>query len=274
MRSNQNKGRVILAGAGPGDPDLVTIKTLNYIKTADVLIVDRLVNHSLLSYAKLGASFFFAGKEGGNPYSFAQENINELLVSEALQGKQVLRLKGGDVSFFSNIFSELEVLVANGIRYEIVPGVTAASGAAACAGIPLTARGLSSAVRFLSYVHPELIDDCGMHELAMTEDTLVFYMSSRNLPFLIERFLKHERPNHKWVAVVEQATTPSQRVFAHRLDEFLQATQNVEFKTPAVIIVGKVAELHQRFDWFNSSHSPEDFFAPLQNSFNSGLKYA
>src|SRR5882724_4247997 len=129
MNAKRNSTQVILAGAGPGDPELITLKVFRYIKMADVLIVDRLVNHSLLKEAKLGAKFIFAGKEGGNPCSFTQETINQLLISEAKQGKLVLRLKGGDVSFFSNVFSELEVLVANNIPYEIIPGVTAASGA-------------------------------------------------------------------------------------------------------------------------------------------------
>ncbi len=110
MIKQLNTPKVILAGAGPGDPDLVTVKTLRYIETADVLIVDRLVDQSLLGHAKLGVKIFFVGKEGGNPCSFTQESINQLIVAEAKLGRLVLRLKGGDVSFFSNVFSELETL--------------------------------------------------------------------------------------------------------------------------------------------------------------------
>src|SRR5258706_6241835 len=159
MIKKLSAAKVVLAGAGPGDPDLITLKALRYIKAADVIIVDRLVDQSLLNHAKLGVKIFFVGKEGGNPCSFTQESINQLLVAEAQLGRLVLRLKGGDISFFSNVLSELETLVENNITYEIIPGVTAASGAAAYAGIPLTARGYSSSVRLLTYTHPELINE-------------------------------------------------------------------------------------------------------------------
>jgi len=268
MSTNKSIPLVVLAGAGPGDPELITLKVLRYIRKADVLIVDRLVDHSLVNDAKLGAKFIFVGKEGGNPCSVTQETINQLLVSEARQGKLVLRLKGGDVSFFSNIFSELEALIANGIPYEIVPGVTAASGAAAYSGIPLTARGFSNSVRFLSYAHPGLIDETLIQELASTEDTLVFYMAARNLPSLVARLLNAEVSDEKWVAVIEQATTPNQSVLSYPINEFLLATEEVKFKSPSVIIIGKVAKLYKRFQWKESYHGTEDFFEPLQHFFN------
>ncbi|MBI1767332.1 MAG: uroporphyrinogen-III C-methyltransferase [Bacteroidetes bacterium] len=266
--------KVILAGAGPGDPDLITVKTLRYLKAADVLIVDRLVDQSLLSHAKLGAKIYFVGKEGGNPCSFTQESINLLLVEESKLGRLVLRLKGGDVSFFSNVLSELETLVANNIPYEIVPGVTAASGAAAYAGIPLTARGFASSVRFLTYTHPELIDENQIKELASTEDTLVLYMASKNLQLLLTQLLKNEISEEKWVAVVEQATTPNQKVFSYPVKEFLSATRKIRFRSPSIIVVGKVAKLHQQFDWFKASNSAESFFLTVQPNFLNTAKVA
>ncbi len=274
MIKQLNTPKVILAGAGPGDPDLVTVKTLRYIETADVLIVDRLVDQSLLGHAKLGVKIFFVGKEGGNPCSFTQESINQLIVAEAKLGRLVLRLKGGDVSFFSNVFSELETLIANNISYEIIPGVTAASGAAAYAGIPLTARGFASSVRFLTYTHPELVDEKQIRELASTDDTLVLYMASKNLSQLITRFLENEISEEKWVAVVEQATTPGQKVFSYPVKEFLSGTRERRFRSPSIIIIGKVAKLNQQFNWFNASKVGENFFSTVQTDFLNTAKVA
>jgi uroporphyrin-III C-methyltransferase len=271
---NKQKSKVVLAGAGPGDPDLITVKTLRYMRTADVLIVDRLVDPSLMVHAKEGSRIFFVGKEGGNPHSTTQEAINQLMVSEARQGQLVLRLKGGDVSFFSNILGELETLTEHSIEYEIVPGVTAASGAAACAGIPLTARGLSASVRFLSYTRIDTIEDQLMGELAKTEDTLVFYMAASSLSSLINRLTEYGIEEEKWIAVIEQATTPYQKVFAHSFYEFEKATQGRKFKSPSLVIIGKVAKLYKEFKWKEESNEDREFFNPVtENNFKS-LQYA
>lgn len=271
MTSNS---KVVLAGAGPGDPDLITVKTLRYLRTADVLIVDRLVDPSLLVHAKEGSRIFFVGKEGGNPNSTSQDAINQLMVTEARQGQLVLRLKGGDVSFFSNILGELETLSANGIAYEIVPGVTAASGAAACAGIPLTARGLSASVRFLSYTHADAVEESTLQELAVTDDTLVFYMASQSLTNLVNRLTSHSISGEKWIAVVEQATTPYQKVFAHPFYEFLKATEGRKFKSPSLVIIGKVVQLHKDFQWIEETEEEREFFKPLGEPIIKTLQYA
>lgn len=271
---SQTNPKVVLAGAGPGDPELMTMKAMRYLRSADVLIVDRLVDPSLLVHAKAGARTFFVGKEGGNPNSTSQEAINQLMISEAREGQLVLRLKGGDVSFFSNIFGELETLVANGIEYEIVPGVTAASGAAACAGIPLTARGYASSVRFLSYTRVDVIRDEVIHELANTDDTLVFYMAAQSLLILIERLAIQNIDAEKWIAVVEQATTPYQKVFAYPFYEFANSTKGRKFKSPSLVIVGKVVKLHAEFRWMKESEEEREFFKPVtENDFKS-LQYA
>ena len=271
---SQVNPKVVLAGAGPGDPELITMKAMRYLRTADVLIVDRLVDPSLLVHAKTGARTFFVGKEGGNSNSTSQEAINQLMVSEARHGQLVLRLKGGDVSFFSNIFGELETLVTNGIEYEIVPGVTAASGAAACAGIPLTARSYSASVRFLSYTRVDVISDDTINDLANTDDTRVFYMAAQSLSRLIDRLAVQNINPEKWIAVVEQATTPYQKVFAHPFYEFAKATAGKKFKSPSLVIVGKVAQLHSEFKWMKESGEEREFFKPLtENNFKS-LQYA
>lgn len=266
MTKSITLSKVVLAGAGPGDPDLITMKAYRYLTSADVLVVDRLVDRSLLDQAKLGVKIFFVGKEGGNPNSFNQEDINQLLVAEAKAGKLVLRLKGGDVSFFSNIFSELETLVTNHIPYEIIPGVTSASGAAAFAGIPLTARGYANSVRFLSYTHPEIIADEQMRELSQTEDTLVFFMSARNVYRLADSLLSHNISSDKWIAVIEEATTPNQRVTAHSIQEFSNNTGKMKFRSPAIIVIGKVAQLHKRFSWIVNSENTKSFFSSVNQN--------
>ena len=273
MLKQISNSKVVFAGAGPGDPDLITVKTLKYLQTADVVVVDRLVDQSLLSQAKLGAKIFFVGKEAGNSNSFSQEAINELLVSEARISNVVLRLKGGDVSFFSNLLSELDFLVVNNISFEIIPGVTAASGAAAYAGIPLTARGLSNSVRFLTYTHPELIDEPQIRELSTTDDTLVFYMSVKTLPNLVTRLLNQNICREKWVAVVEQASTPFQKTFAAPIGEFIE-TQGQNFKSPSIVIIGKVARLHAKFGWYKSGSEDENFFPSVSEHYLKTAKVA
>lgn len=263
IQKNTRSGKVVLAGAGPGDPELITLKAWRYISKADVLIIDRLVDDSLLNDAKPEAKIIFVGKEGGNPLSTSQDTINELLVEYAEQNKLVLRLKGGDVSFFSNIMGEIETLVSNGIPYEIIPGVTAASGAAAYTGIPLTARGLSSSVRFLSYTGKEVIDDNVMRELAATEDTLVFYMGSSQLPSLVHRLLSEGASHEKWVAAIEQATTPYQQVHAYPIHEFRGRMDGKKYTSPTLIIIGKVVQLYEKFNWWTSSESERTFFKPV-----------
>jgi len=170
--------------------------------------------------------------------------------------------------------AELETLITNNISYEIIPGVTAASGAAAYAGIPLTARGFASSVRFLTYTHPELVDEKQIRELASTDDTLVFYMASKHLLQLVTRLLKNEISEEKWVAVVEQATTPGQKVFSYPVKEFLSGTRERRFRSPSIIIIGKVAKLNQQFNWFNASKVDENFFPTVQTDFLNTAKVA
>src|SRR6478736_3102527 len=186
MKHNKQIQKVIFAGAGPGDPELVTLKTVRHLRNADVIITDRLVSDVILNtYANPGALILHAGKQRKREGSTPQHIINELLVEYALQGKRVLRLKGGDVSVFSNLLDELRALIRYGIPYEIVPGITAACGAAAYAAIPLTARNHAQAVRLLTLHQADLISGTYWEELAHTEDSLVFYMSGDNAGELV-----------------------------------------------------------------------------------------
>jgi uroporphyrin-III C-methyltransferase/precorrin-2 dehydrogenase/sirohydrochlorin ferrochelatase/uroporphyrin-III C-methyltransferase len=259
--------KLIIAGAGPGDPDLVTVKTVRHLREADVVITDRLVSELILEkYVSKAALVLHAGKQRYKEGSTPQYIINELLVEYALQGKKVVRLKGGDVSVFSNLLDELQVLNKYGIPYEIVPGITAACGAAAYAGIPLTARNHSNAVRFLTLHKPGLIEPEYWRELAATDDTLVFYMSGDTSEELSSRLLQHGVKTDRFIAVIEQATTPMQTVFSCPLHEYATRNSKRDYVSPTIIIIGKVAALHAQFGWKANSESAEPYFKPVKKT--------
>ncbi|HET6254764.1 MAG TPA: uroporphyrinogen-III C-methyltransferase [Puia sp.] len=263
--STPTPGKVIFIGAGPGDPELLTVKALRWLQRADVIIADRLVSPEILShYTTVSATVIHAGKQGGSNGSTAQPAINELLVAHAKAGQVVVRLKGGDVSIFSNILDELQTLVANDIGYELVPGITAAIGAAAYAGIPLTARGYSTAVRLLTAYREDLLDDHYWHDLAQTEDTLVFYMSSAPADQLVGRLLANGIPEDRWITVIEQATTPKQCVSGFPIHEYPQAAAGRSWQSPSLIIIGKVGALQQSFSWLSDTLSSTPYFPPIE----------
>ena len=262
-------GKVILAGAGPGDPELITLKALRYLQIADVVIVDRLVSEDLLSqHLKAGAKVIYVGKQAGKNGSTSQEVINNLLVEHSKSSQLVVRLKGGDVTFFSNVLDELKTLVEHNIPYEIIPGVTAASGAAAYAGIPLTARGYASSVRFLAFNRTIVWDEPYWKELAATDDTLVFYMSMDVLDMLVERLLANEISSDKYMALIEQATTPSQKVHMFSLSDFDRNIQGLQFISPTLIIVGRVAALNKEFQWVPNDTGTTSYFTPVPDEKN------
>lgn len=270
MNPLQAKGKVILAGAGPGDPDLITVKTANYLQQADVVLTDRLVSKVILQrYVRPAAQIIEVGKQCRRGVSTPQETINQLIVKYATAGKLVVRLKGGDVAFFSNVLDELEVLVANGISYEIVPGITAASGASAYAGIPLTARNHATAVRFLTYYQSSVVSDDYWKELAATTDTLVFYMSSETLDGLVNHLIANKIAADTKLAVIEQATTPYQQVYTCGIYEYAEKLKDRSFLSPSLIIVGKVVALQESFAWFSGSNLGEYYFKPLTSTVKS-----
>jgi uroporphyrin-III C-methyltransferase len=255
------RGKVILAGAGPGDPELLTIKVVRYLQQADVVLTDRLVSEEVLTkYVQPDAEIIHVGKQCRRGVSTPQQTINELLVHYALLGKLVVRLKGGDVSVFSNIKDELETLVANDIAYEIVPGVTAALGAAAYAGIPLTGRGLAASVRFLTYYKSDILNDEYWKELAGTNDTLVFYMSSETLNNVVSKLVSNNIDADKLLAVIEQATTPFQKVHICSLYNYNEKLKDHSFISPSIVIIGKVVALHEQFAWLKNSSCNTHYF--------------
>lgn len=256
---------VALVGAGPGDPELLTLKAHRLLQQADVVLTDRLVSPEILSeYIAANAEVVYVGKQCRKGASTPQRTINELLVAYALEGKKIVRLKGGDVSVFSNILDELETLVANNIPYIIVPGVTAALGAAAYAGIPLTARNRSTAVRLLTYYKSDVVTDGYWQELARTSDTLVFYMSAETLGSVVAQLLRHGADKKTGLAVVEQATTPLQQIHTCTLETYAEKLAAATLKSPSLVIIGKVVDLHQQFAWLQNTPAADEYFDAVE----------
>jgi len=268
----KTRGLVILAAAGPGDPELITIKTARFLQKADVILTDRLVSKSILDqYANPDAEIVYVGKQCRRGNSTPQATINELLVLFASEGKLVVRLKGGDVSIFSNILDELETLVQFNIPYEIIPGVTAALGAAAYAGIPLTARGYATAVRLLTFYKSDVVTDQYWKDLAQTDDTLVFYMSAETLGGVVANLTKNNIDASKLLAVIEQATTPLQQIHTCNLYNYNNAFAGKQFRSPSIIIIGKVVALHQQYQWLPQVTSTNEYFTVHEQK-NSSAK--
>ncbi|SEP98346.1 uroporphyrinogen-III C-methyltransferase [Flavobacterium urocaniciphilum] len=266
------KGKVILAGAGPGDPDLISLKALKYLQTADVVLTDRLVSPELIEqYARKDAEVIYVGKQCSKGIWTPQKDINDLMVDFASQGKQVLRLKGGDATLFSNVLDELQAVKKNEIPYEIIPGISAAFGAAAYTGIPLTARGFSKGVRFLTLCDLNAVKQNQWKDWASTEDTLVFYMSGQRLNFLAEQLLNEGISLSKSLAVIQQATTPDQKTSVFSF-EGIQTNTLPEFEfVPTLLIIGEVVNLHHQFSWFTEKNTTESYFDNHKNIYQNAV---
>lgn len=251
MSDSPRMGKVILAGAGPGDADLITIKLQRVLGESDVILTDRLVNPEIISrHAKKEAEVILVGKQGFNDASATRERINELLIRYAKEGKTVLRLKGGDVAFFSNVLDELVTCKENNIPFEIIPGITAASGASAYTGIPLTARNYAQGVQWLAYNPKSNFTESRFNELANTSDTLVFYMAAKNLIDLAKELLMRNKNSDKGIAVIEQATTKFQQVHITSLKNCAEDFARIEFSSPSIVFIGNIVELYHQFNWF------------------------
>ncbi|MBI3137416.1 MAG: uroporphyrinogen-III C-methyltransferase [Sphingobacteriales bacterium] len=244
-------GFVTLAGAGPGDPELITLKLQRRLQEADIIISDRLVHPDIISrHAKTGIPVILAGKQGYNAQSYTREEVAALIVREALQGKRVLRLKGGDVAFFSNVLDELEGLVQHEIPFEIIPGITAASGFSAYTGIPLTARGYAQGVRFIAFNPTQAYDECTWRSMGSGNETLVIYMAARNIGLLAKGLMQYEADPRRPVAVIEQASTPAQQLHLSTLGQCAVDFSGKTFSSPSLVIIGEVLRLGERFRWF------------------------
>jgi uroporphyrin-III C-methyltransferase len=257
----ENKGKVILAGAGPGDPDLISVKALKYLQTADVVLTDRLVSPELIKdNVRKDAIVIYVGKQCSKGIHTPQGEINDLILEFALQNKLVLRLKGGDASLFSNILDELEVVKTNNIPFEIIPGISAAFGAAAYTGIPLTAREHSRGLRLLTLYDLALIKPTQWNDWATTEDTLVFYMSGQKSIQLVNNLLLNNIDSNKGIAVIQQATTPFQKTTVFSF-EALKTKKLPDFEyVPTILIVGNVVNLHQHYNWYQEQAKTSSYF--------------
>ena len=254
-------GKVILAGAGPGDPDLISVKALKYLQKADVILTDRLVSPQLIAQnARKDALVIYVGKQCSKGIHTPQEDINILMIEFVQQHKLVLRLKGGDASLFSNILDELKTLKEHQIPYEIIPGISAALGAAAYTGIPLTARNHARGVRFLTLFDLNAITIQQWKDWATTEDTLVFYMSGKKTHQLTQYFIANTIDKKKGMAIVQQATTPYQKTNVFSFEELkVKKLPDFEF-VPTLLIIGNVVNLHKQYAWFQEQITTNSYF--------------
>ncbi len=245
-----NRGKVFIVGAGPGDVGLLTLRALEVIKSADIILYDRLVSKDILELAP-NAEKVYVGREVGDDYRH-QVHTNRLMLEYALKGKRVVRLKGGDPFIFGRGGEEAEFLADNGIEFEIVPGITSAIAAAEYAGIPLTHRALSSSVAIVTghedpFKQGERVD---IRKIASAVDTLVILMGISNIKSIVDDLIAHNISKDTEVAIIENATTSMQRVVISTLVDIVRLVEEMSIKPPAVIVIGKVVSLARKLNWY------------------------
>jgi uroporphyrinogen III methyltransferase/synthase len=246
------QGKVYLVGAGPGDPGLMTVKGLNCLRHADVVIYDRLVDESLLNEARPEAQKIYVGK-ADRLHILEQDSINQLLLEKAREGKVVVRLKGGDPFVLGRGGEEAGILTKHGIPFEVVPGVTSASAVPAYAGIPITHRGVASSFAVITghkasnKGEPRISWD----KLATGVDTLVILMGMRNLPKIVDELTRHGRSPSTPVAVITQGTTSRQRCLVGTLQDIVDKVGKENLQPPSVVIVGEVVQFRETLRWFD-----------------------
>ncbi len=244
-------GTVYLVGAGPGDPDLLTFRAMRIMQLADVVVYDRLVSPEILELVRRDAQKIYAGKKRSD-HSIPQEGINELLARLAALGKQVVRLKGGDPFIFGRGGEEIETLMEQGISFQVIPGITAASGCSSYAGIPLTHRDHAQSCAFVTGHLKDGKIHLNWERLIIPNQTLVIYMGLVGLPQLCAAMIEHGAPPRLPAALVERGTTDRQRVICGDLETLPRIVKESKVKAPTLIIVGNVVKLRQKLSWFES----------------------
>lgn len=243
--SSESQGEVYVVGAGPGDPDLLTLKALQLMQKADIVLYDSLVSPEILQRARRDATKLYVGKKGGGE-STAQESINEMLVRLGKAGHRVCRLKGGDPFVFGRGGEEIESLIEENIPFQVVPGISAANGCAAYAGIPLTHRDYSQSVRFVTG-HPKQGQvELAWQEFAHKNQTVVFYMGLGGLEKICQQLIQHGRDPNTPIAIVASGTLPEQKVVTGKLDTIIGRVTKAELKRPTLIIVGEVVAFREK----------------------------
>jgi uroporphyrinogen III methyltransferase/synthase len=247
------QGKVYLIGAGPGDPGLITVKGLECVKKADVIIYDYLANERLLDQRRADAELVYVGKQGGK-HTLPQDEINTLIVKKAREGKVVARLKGGDPFIFGRGGEEAEELADDGIPFEIVPGVTAATAVPTYAGIPLTHREHTASVAFVTGHEDPTKPESKVHwdKIATGIGTLVFFMGMKNLQNIVDKLIANGRNPETPIALIQWGTRTDQRVLTGTLVDIAAKAKDAQFRPPVIIVVGEVVRLREKLNWYES----------------------
>jgi uroporphyrin-III C-methyltransferase/precorrin-2 dehydrogenase/sirohydrochlorin ferrochelatase len=250
LAGNDHCGEVFLVGAGPGDPELLTLKAVRLIQQADVVFYDRLVSSAILEYCNSKAEMYYVGKAMAD-HAVPQEDINQLLADHARLGKTVLRLKGGDPFIFGRGGEEIELLAEQKIPFQVVPGITAASGCSSYAGIPLTHRDYAQSVRFVTGHLKDGSTNLPWNELIHPQQTLVIYMGLTGISHISQELIAHGMSSDTPIALIEKGTRPEQKVYTSTLAEISNVIDNNSISAPTLTIIGDVVKLHKKLDWFS-----------------------
>ncbi|ATG78904.1 siroheme synthase CysG [Pseudoalteromonas sp. 1_2015MBL_MicDiv] len=262
------EGEVYVVGAGPGDPELLTLKALQLMQQADIVVYDFLVSDEIMELVRRDADLICVGKRLGD-HSVVQDDTNQMLVDLAKQGKKVCRIKGGDPFIYGRGGEEVQVLAANNVNYQIVPGITAAAGCSAYAGIPLTHRDHAQAIQFVTGHCKKDGQELDWQSLAKANQTLAIYMGVIKSPHIQSELLKHGRKADTPVAIIENGTRKNQRVVTGQLGELADLIQRNSIISPALLIIGEVAALHSQLAWFGKNEQTSSFAQPLTDVSNT-----